>query len=608
MLINKNKNKLWQIGVLVLLGMLLAGCGAIVTPSASATNTDASIAGTIASSIDIGEDEAVIDPCEADGFVEYDSAFIDQYGEADNTKYTLVLLDRLDGSSEEIEEIISFMQDDIVSELSAGDRLVMAWIEPDETSRASLILDTRVDSVVASLEDFPERPVAPTAQPTPIIEGSTSQKGMQQLAAATVESENAAAMAQYHCAIGRWNAEAKAISDGWEQEQQNNLDTISEDIRTELTDSTLNTTDSARDIYGALSVALDLAQPHLEQDNFSQYTLLLISSMKDIGSEPPLSMDLQDFDTLIVVADKCISNHPCDTRDEWQSKLQILGITPTFLSFEESARNIEIGHVECTLPDVPLTDIEDKFELDSTEYVMVLVDKTVTYSVHLPVAIELITSTIVSELESGDYILAAWIDADADENSSIPISTQIPSIDIPPITDKPSGTSVTSCDKHEWNLTVEERYNQWKREQQVVVDNTAREISNQMGTPELLAGRSIYAALSLVSDVSATHRNSDEFKRFTLFIFSDMDLDNIRENAQTSWVQDMNIDFENTNVYFIFFSCRFDSSCEQDPQKTRWPIEMVEYFGVENGHVKFLTMENGIETFLSDYMQDYDSP
>lgn len=578
--------------------VLSTGCGAIVAPSAIAKGPD--VTPTIFEN-----------PCGAGSvteFTEYTAHSIENFGEAKDTKYVLVLLDRLDGSSEEIEKTISFMQNDIVSELSVGDRLVMVWIEPDNTTPNSLILDKTVDSVEVSLNDFPEKPTLPIVQPTPVIEGSTAQKGLQQMAAATVESENAFATEQYHCAIGKWNAESKDIYDNWLQEKQNNLNVISEDIRAKLTDSTINTTSPNRDIYGALGVALEIAQPHLKQNNFSQYTLLLLSSMEDIGNTPPLSMDLQVFDTLIVVAEECASNHPCDTRNEWQSKLQILGITPTFLSLEESSENIEDGHVECTLTHVETIDIKAQFALDSTEYVMILVDKSEDYQPYLADTINLITSTIVTELISGDYLLAAWIDLDPETDTSIPISTRIPSIDIPPITELPSGPSSTLCDRQEWNLTVLERYNKWKRDQQIVVENAAHTISDEMSRPELLNGKSIYAALSLVSDVSASSRNGDEFKRVTLFIFSDMELDNIHENPKTSWVQAMNIDFKNTNVYFVFFSCRFESDCERDPQKTRWTSEMIDDFGVEPGHVRFLTMEdNSIDSFLSDYMKEYDS-
>lgn len=541
-----------------------------------------------------------LNACEVIPTAEYANYSLDRFVKSENTKYIFVLVDAPGSSTGEINQTISFIQDNIVSNLSPGDRLVMAWVESEKTVQESVFLDEYVEPIAVSLEKMPPTPVPPIIRPTPTRGGTTTQKGQQALAAATVSSQNTLSQEQYHCEIGKWNKKSSEIYDSWEQQQQDTLNKISEKIREAITDkSTFPIAGLARDIYGAFEVASSLVQS-VQQSDFSDYTLLLLSSMEDAGNTPPENIDLHNFDKLIVAAEECGLNHPCSVQIDWENRLQLLGVTPLFRSRSETPIAIAESNLDCN-PD----SVDDvSFAPNSTEYVMALIDKTRVHEPYLPEATNLITNTIATNLEPGDHLVISWLDLSATPNQSMFVNRRVPIIPPPP--HPPLDPSPTPCEVMRWKKTRHAQYEDWIKRQQRQVEETATAIIDRMGTPSPSNGKLTYESLKLMSRAVQESRNAGEnFKRYTLFIFSS-DLSYHEWRDHTDWgVQNMDIDLTDVNVYIIDLSCENHLNCAE--QEEYW-IEEIGYFNPQTIGYLIPVTESYISDFLLDYMTQYHNP
>lgn len=537
--------------------------------------------------------------CDVTPAAEYANYSLDRFVKRENTKYIFVLVDAPGSSTGEIDQITSFIQDNIVSNLSPGDRLVMAWVESEKTMQESLFLDEYVEPIAVSLEMMPPTPTPPIIRPAPTRGGSTTQKNMQDIDATRISNENAFLQEQYHCETGKWNKESSEIYDSWEQQQQDTLNKISEKIREKIEGKlTSPAAGLARDIYGGFEVASSLVRS-VQQGDFSEYTLLLLSSMEDAGNTSPENIDLHNFDKLIVTAEECGLNYPCSVRTDWENRLQLLGVTPLFRSRAETPSAIAESNLDCN-PD----SVDDvSFAPNSTEYVMVLIDKTRVHEPYLPEAINLITNTIATNLEPGDHLAVSWLDLSATPGESMFLNRRVPIIPPPP--DPPLDPFPTPCKLVQWKKTRQAQYEDWVKRQRKKVEETATAIIDLMGTPSPSKGKLLYESLKLMSRAVQESQKADEnFKRYTLFIFAS-DLSYHERRDHTDWgVDNMEIDLTDVNVYIIDLSCDNHLNCTEDEY---W-IEEIGYFNPQTVQYLIPVTENHISDFLLDYMTQYHNP
>ncbi len=255
------------------------------------------------------------------------------FGSSDS-KYVYVLLDQ-SYEYKYTPQDLELISKTVVQNMYPGDRLVVAWINLENSTR-TIIFDERIER--EELAKFPPTLTPPSVIPTLTPAKITTIEGQQIQTNEAIEKDNQAINEKHYCKIGEWNATSDAKFQEWKDDQKEEVDSFISKANTALKPSIANDSSRGKLLYESLSVASQMLQSAISKRQHNRYILIVFSDMNDWRPAKPdeLTIELNGVDTLIV-SQYCKYEIDCQVKAGWETQLMSFGaVKPLFFVQEDN--------------------------------------------------------------------------------------------------------------------------------------------------------------------------------------------------------------------------------------------------------------------------------
>lgn len=253
---------------------------------------------------------------------------------SEESKYVFVLIDQ-SFEYKSTPQDLELLSKNITANMFAGDRLVVAWINLDDSTK-TIIFDERIEKV--RKPQFP--PTFPSPSLTPHLTPShvTTIQGQQIQTNEAIDKDNKVINEKHFCKIGEWNAESDEMFRRWEHERDEEIASFVNEANETLQPSIAKETSGGRLLYESLSTASQMLQSAVAKKQHNKYILIVFSNMDDWRPKKPddLKINLKGIDT-IIVSQHCKYEIDCTVKSIWEEQLTDFGAdTPLFLVKEDN--------------------------------------------------------------------------------------------------------------------------------------------------------------------------------------------------------------------------------------------------------------------------------
>lgn len=305
----KNSKRFKETKIFIIFSLLfaiLAGCKPVFNPSQASGNCQFELSPEF-NSYDFGSEE---------------------------TKYIFVLIDQ-SFEYKYTPEDLELLSENITANMFAGDRLVVAWINLDDSTK-TIIFDERIEKV--RKPQFPPTFSAPLLTPHLTPSHVTTIQGQQIQTNEAIDKDNKVINEKHFCKIGEWNAQSDEKFNHWRHEQDEEISSFKHEANEVLQPSIAKETSSGRLIYESFSTASQMLQSAISKQQHNKYILIVFSNMDDWRPEKPeeVQINLTGIDTLIV-SQHCKYEIDCTVKSVWEEQLIDFGaVSPLFLVKEDN--------------------------------------------------------------------------------------------------------------------------------------------------------------------------------------------------------------------------------------------------------------------------------
>lgn len=254
-------------------------------------------------------------------FSDKDYKFLD-----DKSKFVIVLVDK-SYQYTYTSEVLEYISERFLSKINPGDRIVIAWMGANPTTD-SIFLDKRIETV--DLPQFPFKPILPLLTPTIEINKNdpNTTQGNQAIENAEINKANDSIKMKYYCEVGKWNYVSGQIYDQWIDGQQSETDSFLQVSRNIIDTVASSDPEPGKLVYNFLSLVSQMIIRAKENQEFTDYVLIIFSDMYEDRPNIPESVEIDFSGVKIAVAihtcDYAINCEPLISR--WKGEFEGFGV------------------------------------------------------------------------------------------------------------------------------------------------------------------------------------------------------------------------------------------------------------------------------------------
>ena len=245
----------------------------------------------------------------------------------DKSKYVFILVDK---SYPFTNDVLRYISEDVISKIYAGDRLTVAFIDLDATTK-SIFLNRR--SELLDAPNFPATPLKPAITPTLMINPSdpNTVQGQSEIKNEKIDKDNELILMDYYCEVGIWNDESDKVFGVWELDQKVESEQFFKNAQSDIHLLTPDDFEKGKLLYNSLYLASQMITNVKSTGEYTDYALIVFSDMKEWRAEQPVEIDLKDVEVAVAIH-TCEFAIDCGVVERWENEFPKFNVNdPNFI-------------------------------------------------------------------------------------------------------------------------------------------------------------------------------------------------------------------------------------------------------------------------------------